>query len=86
MLSFICTTLFCANDLMKSHCSIWVVRRWHGLHADPVRKCFDDPEGMNNRYLPSGCSPRVHEPSNGLRLGTIVSSQDLSGVWFIVHG
>jgi hypothetical protein len=64
---------------MKPHGSIRVVRRWHGLHADPVYWCFDDPEVVNNGYLPSGRSPRVHELANDLRLGTIVSSQDLSG-------
>jgi hypothetical protein len=29
--------------------------------------------------MPSGHDPRVHELANGLRLGTAVPSQDLSG-------
>jgi hypothetical protein len=49
------------------------------LCADPVRRCFDNPEGLDNRYLPSGHGLRVHELANGLRLDTALSNQDLSG-------
>jgi hypothetical protein len=71
---------------MKPHGSIQIVRRWCGLHADPVHECFDDPEGLNSGYLPSGCGPQVCELTNSLRLGTTVPSQDLSGAWVTVHG
>jgi hypothetical protein len=71
---------------MKSHSSIRVVKRWHGLLTDPVRGCFNDPEALNNGYLPSGRGPRVHKLANGLRLGIAVSSQDLSEAWVTIHG
>jgi hypothetical protein len=38
---------------MKPHGPVWVVAKWHGLHANPVLKCLDDPEGLNNGYMPS---------------------------------
>jgi hypothetical protein len=50
------------------------------MHTDPVCRCFDNPEGLNNRYLPSRCGPRVRELAIDLRLGSVVASQDLSGV------
>jgi hypothetical protein len=53
-LSSICTILFCADDLLKPHRFIRVVRRWCGLHVDPICGCFGDLEGLNNGYLPSG--------------------------------
>jgi hypothetical protein len=56
------------------------------MHTDPVHGCFDNPEGLNHRNLPRGHGSRVHELTNGLRLGTAVPSQDLSGVWVIDHG
>jgi hypothetical protein len=71
---------------MKPHGSVWVVRRWHGLRADHIRRCFDDPEGLNNGYLPNGRGPRVWELDNGLRLGTTMPSQDLSGARVTVRG
>jgi hypothetical protein len=69
-ISYICTTLFCVDDLMKPHDSVWVARRWCDLRTDPIRRCFDETEGLNNMYLPSGHDPRVHELANSLRLGT----------------
>jgi hypothetical protein len=59
---------------MKLHGSIWVVRRWRGLRVDPIQRCFDDLEGLNNGYLPSEHGPQVRELANGLRLGTVVPS------------
>jgi hypothetical protein len=56
------------------------------LHTDPIHGSFDDPEGLNNRYLPSGRGPRVHELANGLRQGTTVPSKDLSGGWVTIRG
>jgi hypothetical protein len=44
----------CADDLMKPHDSVWVVRRCCDEHNDPVHWCFDNPEELNNRHLPSG--------------------------------
>jgi hypothetical protein len=38
---------------MKLHSFIWVVRRWCDACTDPIRVCFDDPEGLNNEHLPS---------------------------------
>jgi hypothetical protein len=71
---------------MKPHGSIFVVRRWSGLRTNPILKCLDDPDGLNNGYLPSGRRPRVPELANGLRPSTVVLSQDLSGAWVTIHG
>jgi hypothetical protein len=59
---------------MMHHGSVQVVRRWCGVHNDPVCGCFNNPEGLNNGYLPSGRDPRIHKLGNGLRLSTTVSS------------
>jgi hypothetical protein len=64
---------------VKPHGSVWVVKKWCGLLADPIVRCLDDLEGLNNLYLPSGCGSLVRELANDLRFGTIVPSQDLSG-------
>jgi hypothetical protein len=56
------------------------------LRTNPVRGCFDDPEELNNEYLPSGHDAQVHELANGLRLDTAVPSHDLSGAWVTIHG
>jgi hypothetical protein len=42
---------------MKSHSSIWVVRRWYGMRTNPVLRCFDNPEGLNYRDLLFGIVP-----------------------------
>jgi hypothetical protein len=47
--------------------------------TDPVCGCFDNPEGLDRENLPSGRGSRARELANGLRLGTAVPSQDLSG-------
>jgi hypothetical protein len=54
--------------------------------TDPGNRCFNNLEGLNNGHLPSRRGPRVHELANGLRLDTVVSSQDLSGAWVTVRG
>jgi hypothetical protein len=36
------------------------------VSTDPVHGCFNNPEGLNNGHLPSGCGPQVHELANGL--------------------
>jgi hypothetical protein len=64
---------------MKPHGPIRVVRKWRSLCADLILRCLDNPEGLNNGYLPSKHGPRVHKLANGLRLGTTVPSQNLSG-------
>jgi hypothetical protein len=56
-LSCICTTLFYADNLIKPHDFIWVVKMWCGMRGDPVVRCLDHPEELNNVYLPSGHSP-----------------------------
>jgi hypothetical protein len=48
---------------MKPHGSNRVVRKWHDMRTDPVLRCLDDLEGLNNGYLPSGHGPRVYDCS-----------------------
>jgi hypothetical protein len=64
---------------MKPHGSVRVIRKWHSLCADSILRCLDNLEVLNNGYLPSWHGPQVRELANGLRLGTAVPSQDLSG-------
>jgi hypothetical protein len=66
--------MFCTNDLMKAHGRIWDVRIRRSMHADRVLRCIDDPEGLNNGHLPSGCGPQVHELANDPKHGTAVPS------------
>jgi hypothetical protein len=49
---------------------------WCGMRTDPVLRCFDNPDGLNCGDLLVSVVPEL---ANGLRLGTAVSSQDLSG-------
>jgi hypothetical protein len=53
-LSSICIALFCADDLVKPHDSIWVVRMWCGMCTDPVRVVR-----MNYGDLLEGIVPEV---------------------------
>jgi hypothetical protein len=71
---------------MKSGSSIKVVRKWCSMHANPILRCLDDPEGLNNGYLPRWRSPQVCELANNLILDTIVLSQVLSGAWVTIWG
>jgi hypothetical protein len=71
---------------MKPHGSIRVVRRWCGMRTNPICGCSDNPKGLNRGNLPRGHGSQVHVLANGLRLGTIVPSQDLSGAWVTIHG
>jgi hypothetical protein len=41
----------CADDLMKPHDSVRVVRKWCSVCTDPIRRCFNNPEGLNCGYL-----------------------------------
>jgi hypothetical protein len=36
-----------ANDLMKPHGSVWVVRMCYSECTDPVLRCFINPEGLS---------------------------------------
>jgi hypothetical protein len=47
----------CADDLMKPHGPVWLVRMWRGMRADPDLRCLDDPKGMNNGDLLVGTIP-----------------------------
>jgi hypothetical protein len=47
--------------------------------TDPIRGCFNNPEGLSNGHLPSERGPQVRELANSLKLGIVVPSQDLSG-------
>jgi hypothetical protein len=55
---------------MRPHGSVRVVKKWCGMRTNPILKCLDNPEGLNNGYLISGHGPQVHELANGLKLGT----------------
>jgi hypothetical protein len=57
-----------------------------GACTDHVRECFDNPEGLNYGDLPSRHGSRARELASGLRLGTVVPSQDLIGAWITMHG
>jgi hypothetical protein len=39
--------LFYADNLIKPHGSIWVVRMWCGICTDPILRCFENPEGLS---------------------------------------
>jgi hypothetical protein len=57
--------------------SVQVGRRVCGAHTYHIRGCFDNSDG----HLPSQLGSRVCELANYLRLGIVVLSQDLTGVW-----
>jgi hypothetical protein len=54
-----CTDRYSTDDLMKSHCSIRVVKMWYGIHTDPVLRCFVDPKGLNYGDLLVGMVPEL---------------------------
>jgi hypothetical protein len=64
---------------MKPHGSVRFVRMWCSIRTDPVLLCFDNPEELSCGDLLVGVVPELFELANGLRLGIVVSSQDLSG-------
>jgi hypothetical protein len=39
--------LFYADNLIKAHGSIQVVKMWCGIRTDPVLKCFNKPEELS---------------------------------------
>jgi hypothetical protein len=75
-LSSICTVLFYANDLIKPHGSVRIVRMWCGMHTNPVLWCFDNPDGLSCEDFLVDVVPEL---ANGLRPDTVVLSQDPSG-------
>jgi hypothetical protein len=42
---------------MKPHNSIWVVRKWCGVHTDLVLRCYENPDGLNYGDLLVGLVP-----------------------------
>jgi hypothetical protein len=50
-LNCICTVWFSADDLMKPHGSVRVVRMWCGICTNPVLRCFNSLEGLSCRNL-----------------------------------
>jgi hypothetical protein len=42
-----CTDWYNADDLIKPHDSVWVVRMWCEICTNPVLRCFDNLEGLN---------------------------------------
>jgi hypothetical protein len=69
---------------MKSHNSICVGRMWCKILTDPVLRCFVNPKGLSCGDLLVGVVPR--DMANGLRLSTVVPSQDLTRAWVTVQG
>jgi hypothetical protein len=47
MLSSICTDRYSANNLIKSHGSIRVLKMWCGIPTDLVHRCFVNPDGLS---------------------------------------
>jgi hypothetical protein len=82
-LSSICTNRYSADDLMNSHGSIKVVRKWCDIFTNLVLRCFDSPEGLGCGNLLVGVFPEL---ANSIRLSTAVLSQDLSGAWVTIRG
>jgi hypothetical protein len=68
---------------MKPHSLVQVVKMWCSMRTDLVLMCFDNSEGLSCGDLLVGIVPEL---ANGLRLGTAVPSQDLSGAWVTVRG
>jgi hypothetical protein len=44
---------------MKSHCSIRVVRKWCGIHTNPVLRRFVNSEGLSYRDLLVSVVPKL---------------------------
>jgi hypothetical protein len=58
-LSYICTDSYNADDLMKFHGSVRVVRMWCDIRTKHVLKCFDNPEGLSYGNLLVGVVPEL---------------------------
>jgi hypothetical protein len=77
---------FYADNLMKLHGSIRVVRLGCDKRTNPILRCFVNSKGLNYRDRLEGMVLMFIELANGLRLSTKVSSQDLCGAWVPIHG
>jgi hypothetical protein len=49
----------CADELMKPHGSVRVVRKWCDVRTDPILGCFDNPEVLNYGDLLVGVVPKL---------------------------
>jgi GTP-sensing pleiotropic transcriptional regulator CodY len=56
---------------------------WCGIRTNPIHGCCDNPEELSYEDLLISVVPEL---ANGLRLGTVVLSQDLSRAWTTIHG
>jgi hypothetical protein len=54
-----CTDRYSADDLMKFHDTIRVVRMWCRIRTDPILRCFMDPEVLNYVDLLVGVVPEL---------------------------
>jgi hypothetical protein len=68
--------LFHAGGLTKPLGSVQFIKMWCGIRTDPIHGCCDNLEGLSYGDLLISVVPEL---ANGLRLGTIVLSQDMSG-------
>jgi hypothetical protein len=59
---------------------------WCNICTDPVRRCFNNLEGLSCGDLLVARGSRALELANGLRLSIEVPSQDLSEAWVTVQG
>jgi hypothetical protein len=57
---------FYADDLVKPHSSIRVVRLGCGEHTNPILSCFVNPEGLNWGDLLVGVVHEFIELANGM--------------------
>jgi hypothetical protein len=48
-----------ADDSMKPHDSVWVVRMWCGMCTDLVLRCFNNSEGLSYGDLLVSVSPEL---------------------------
>jgi hypothetical protein len=68
--------VFYTDNLMKPHGSIWVVRIMCDMRTNRFLRCFNNLEGLSCGDLLVDVVPEL---ANGLRVGTTVPCQDLSG-------
>jgi hypothetical protein len=54
-----CTDWYNADDLIKPHDSVWVVRMWCEICTNLVLRCFNNLEGLNCGNLLFGVVPEL---------------------------